>query len=484
MADALAREKNVDKNIVFEALEQALAQATKRQYKERIDARVALDRETGDYDTFRVWHIVTDEEFVDPDNQMMLREAHEFNPELEMGGVVEEPIPPVDFGRIGAQAAKQAILQRVRDAEREQQLQEFLSHNDSIVSGIVRRIERGDVVIESGKIEARITRDQLISKENMRVGDRVRAFISRIDRTARGPQIFLSRVSNEFLAKLFEFEVPEIEEKIIEIKAVARDPGLRAKIAVKSNDKRVDAQGTCIGMRGARVNAVTNELSGERVDVILWSDDPAQFVINALAPAVINRITVDEDKHAMDVVVDDENLAVAIGRGGQNVRLATELTGWKLNLMSEQESESKQQVDMQKMIENFMAKLDVDQEVAQILVEEGFSTLEEVAYVPLSELQSIESFDETTVQELRTRARNAVLTAEIAKEESLDKVDDSLRNLPGLNAELIPALAQNGVFTANDVADLATDELVEYTGLDNNTAKALIMEARKSWDAV
>jgi transcription termination/antitermination protein NusA len=483
LVDVLAREKSVPKEIVFQALENALAQATKRQHSDKIDARVAINRETGEYEAFRRWAIVTNDEFVEPDNQMMLHEAHEVNPALELGGFVEEPLQAPEFGRIGAQAAKQAILQRIRDAEREQMLEEFLARNDTLVSGTVRRLDRGNVIVEAGRIEGVIPRDQMIPKESLRPGDRVRAYLSKIDRTARGPQLILSRISPEFIKRLFELEVPEIEEGLIEMRAAARDPGMRAKVAVKSNDRRIDPQGTCIGMRGARVNAVTNELAGERVDVILFSDDPAQFVINALAPAQISRIMVDEDKHAMDVVVDEENLAIAIGRGGQNVRLASELTGWKLNLMSSEESEKKQQDEAQRVIAVFMDKLDVDEEVAQILVEEGFNTLEEIAYVPVADLQAIEGFDQETVEELRNRARNAVLTAEIAREESLDKVKDDLKSMEGIDATLLATLASKGVFSRDDLGDLATDELVEMTGLSNDAANALIMKAREHWFA-
>ncbi len=481
MVDALAREKNVPKEIVFQALENALAQATKRQHSDKIEARVVINRETGEYEAFRRWAVVTDDDFVEPDNQMMVREAVEIKEDSLLGDFIEEPLAAPEFGRIGAQAAKQAILQRIRDAEREQLLDEFLARNDSLVSGTVRRIDRGSIIVESGRIEGVIPRDQLIPKENLRPGDRVRAYLSKVDRTARGPQLILSRVSPEFIKRLFELEVPEIEEGLIEMKAAARDPGIRAKVAVKSNDRRVDAQGTCIGMRGARVNAVTNELAGERVDVILFSEDPAQFVINALAPAQISRIMVDEEKHAMDVVVDDENLAIAIGRGGQNVRLASELSGWKLNLMSSDDSEKKQQEESQKTMKVFIEKLDVDEEVAQILVEEGFTTLEEVAYVPVAELMSIEGFDEETVEELRNRARNAVLTAEIQREESLDKVTEDLKTLEGIDANLLGTLASKGIHTRDDLADLATDELVEMTGMGNDAASVLIMKAREHW---
>jgi N utilization substance protein A len=481
LVDVLAREKNVPKEIVFQALENALAQATKRQHSDKIDARVAINRDTGEYEAFRRWAVVTNDDFVEPDNQMMVHEAEEIKAGSQLGDFIEEPMQAPEFGRIGAQAAKQAILQRIRDAEREQMLDEFLARNDTLVSGTVRRIDRGSVIVEAGRIEGVIPRDQMIPKESLRPGDRVRAYLSKVDRTARGPQLLLSRISPEFIKRLFELEVPEIEEGLIEMRAAARDPGVRAKVAVKSNDRRIDPQGTCIGMRGARVNAVTNELAGERVDVILYSDDPAQFVINALAPAQISRIMVDEDKHAMDVVVDEENLAIAIGRGGQNVRLASELTGWKLNLMSSEESEQKQAEEAKRVMQVFIDKLDVDEEVAQILVEEGFNTLEEIAYVPVAELQSIEGFDAETVEELRNRARNAVLTAEIAREESLEKVTDDLKTLEGVDSALLALLASKGVYTRDDLADLATDELVEMTGVSEAQATALIVKAREHW---
>ena len=333
LVDALAREKNVPKEIVFQALEAALASATKKKYADNIDARVSIDRETGDYESFRRWTVVPDEEHEEPAHQIAITDAGARDPALELGDVVEEPLEPVEFGRIGAQAAKQVILQKIRDAEREQILNDFLERQDNLLTGTVKRIERGSAIVESGRIEGMIPRDQLIPKENLRVGDRVRAYVTKIEAQARGPQLLLSRIVPELLERLFELEVPEIEEGLIEIRAAARDPGIRAKIAVKSNDPRLDPQGTCIGMRGSRVTAVTNELAGERVDIVLYSDDPAKFVVNALSPAEISSIVVDEEKHAMDVVVDEENLAMAIGRSGQNVRLASELTGWEINLM-------------------------------------------------------------------------------------------------------------------------------------------------------
>src|SRR5512142_2334180 len=396
LVDALSREKNVPKDIVFTALESALASATKKRFADDVDCRVSIDRETGDYLSFRRWTVVPDEEHEEPARQLAITDAKAMDPPLDLGDVVEEPLEPVEFGRIGAQAAKQVILQKIRDAEREQILNDFLERQDNLLSGTVKRIERGNVIVESGRIEGVLTRDQLIPKEMLRVGDRVRAYVMKIDRTAKGPQLILSRVAPEFIMRLFELEVPEIEEGLIEIKAAARDPGIRAKIAVKSNDPRLDPQGTCIGMRGSRVTAVTNELAGERVDIVLWSDDPAKLVINALAPAEVQSIVVDEDKHSMDVVVDEENLAIAIGRSGQNVRLASELTGWTINLMTEEESKQKSEEETGSARALFMEKLDVDEEVADILIGEGFTSLEEVAYVPINEMLDIEAFDEET----------------------------------------------------------------------------------------
>jgi N utilization substance protein A len=389
----------------------------------------------------------------------------------------------VDFGRIGAQAAKQVILQKIRDAEREQLLNDFLDRKEFLVSGTVKRMERGSAIIEAGRIEALLPRDQMIPKENLRPGDRVRAWLMKVDRQARGPQLILSRTAPEFIMKLFELEVPEIEDGLLEIRAAARDSGMRAKIAVKSNDPRVDPIGTCVGMRGSRVTAVTNELSGERVDIIHWSADPAQFVIGALAPAEVQSILVDEEKHAMDVVVDEDNLAIAIGRGGQNVRLASELTGWTINLMTVEESQKRSESEHSVIRSLFIEKLDVDEEVANILIEEGFSTMEEVAYVPLAEMLEIEAFDEATVNELRDRARNVLLTEAIVDEEQMEKVADDMLALEGMDTPLAAKLAKNGITDRDSLADLATDELMEMTGIDTERATALITVARAHWFA-
>ncbi len=481
LVDALSREKNVPKDIVFTALEAALASATKKKYADDIEARVEIDRETGDYKSFRRWTVVPDEEHEEPARQIAITDAALQDPPLALGDMVEEPLEPVEFGRIGAQAAKQVILQKIRDAEREQILNDFLERQDNLLSGTVKRIERGNVVIESGRIEGVLTRDQLIPKEMLRVGDRVRAYVMKIDRTAKGPQLILSRVAPEFIMRLFELEVPEIEEGLIEIRAAARDPGIRAKIAVKSNDPRLDPQGTCIGMRGSRVTAVTNELAGERVDIVLWSDDPAKLVINALAPAEVQSIVVDEERHAMDVVVDEENLAIAIGRSGQNVRLASEMTTWELNLMSVEESQQKQESETGRLRGLFIGKLDVDEEVADILIGEGFTSLEEVAYVPLNEMLEIEAFDEGTVNELRSRARNALLTEAIVREESVGNVEEALLGLEGMDTGIASKLAAHGITTRDALADLAGDELTELTGMDPVKAQELIMKARAHW---
>lgn len=483
LVDALAREKNVDKEIVLGALESALASATKKRFTEESDVRVSIDRDTGEYLSFRCWQVMDDETFETPDLHIKLSEAQKLNPNIQLGEFIEEPLDSVDFGRIGAQAAKQVIFQKIRDAEREQLLSDFMERGEHLVSGTVKRVERGNAIIEFGKIEALLPRDQMIQKENMRVGDRVRAYLLRVDRSVRGPQIALSRITPEFLVKLFELEVPEIEEGLLEIVSAARDPGVRAKISVRSHDKRIDPIGTCVGMRGSRVQAVTNELAGERVDIVLWSDDPATCVVNALAPAEVTSIMVDEDSHSMDVVVEEENLAQAIGRNGQNVRLASELTGWTINIMTVNESDQKNEKEFSRVRDLFTEKLDVDAEVADILVQEGFNTLEEVAYVPLEEMLAIESLDEATVNELRSRARNVLLTAAIVTEEQVGHGIESLIKLDGMDETLARALSMNGVNTQEQLADLDVDELVKQTGIDKERANQLIMTARAPWFA-
>ncbi|MCZ2438957.1 MAG: transcription termination factor NusA [Burkholderiales bacterium] len=482
LVEAISREKTVEREVVFGAVEAALASATKKLHGGDVDIRVAVDRETGDYETFRRWLVVPDEAGLqNPEAEEMLSDAVDRIADIEVGDYIEEAIESVTIGRIGAQAAKQVILQKIRDAEREQLLNDFLSRGDKIFVGTVKRLDKGDLIIESGRVEGRLRRSEMIPKENLRSGDRVRAFILGVDPTQRGPQIMLSRSAPGFMVELFAQEVPEIEQGLLEIKSCARDPGSRAKIAVVSHDRRVDPIGTCVGVRGSRVNGVTTELAGERVDIVLWSDDPAQFVIGALAPANVQSIVVDEERHAMDVVVDEENLAIAIGRGGQNVRLASDLTGWRINIMTAEESQAKQASETESVRRIFMDKLDVDEEVADILIAEGFGSLEEVAYVPLQEMLEIEAFDEETVQELRTRAKDALLTMEIEQEEKVAQVSQDLRDLEGLTPELIAKLAAEGIHSRDDLADLAVDELVELTGVDEEQARALIMKAREHW---
>ncbi|MES2186970.1 MAG: transcription termination factor NusA [Pseudomonadota bacterium] len=484
LVEAISREKNVERDVVFGAVESALAQATKKLYPGDVDIRVAIDRDTGVYETFRRWHVVPDEAGLQlPDQEILLFEAREEMPDIELDEHIEEPVDSVPIGRIGAMAAKQVILQKIRDAEREMLLNDFMSRGEKIFTGTVKRMDKGDIIVEAGRVEGRLRRGEMIPKENLRNGDRVRAMIMEVDLTLRGAPIILSRSAPEFMIELFRNEVPEIEQGLLEIKSCARDPGSRAKIAVLSHDKRVDPIGTCVGVRGTRVNAVTNELAGERVDIVLWSEDPAQFVIGALAPANVSSIVVDEEKHAMDVVVDEENLAIAIGRGGQNVRLASDLTGWKINIMDAAESAQKQASETESSRALFMEKLDVDEEIADILINEGFTSLEEVAYVPIQEMLEIESFDEDTVNELRSRAKDALLTMEIAREESADGVSQDLRDLEGLDAEQIAKLTAAGINTRDDLADLAIDELTDITGQSADEAKALILKAREHWFA-
>jgi N utilization substance protein A len=482
LVEAISREKNVERDVVLGAVEAALAQATKKLYEGEVDIRVSVDRDSGNYETFRRWLVVPDDAGLqNPDAEEMLMDAQDRVPGIQVGEYIEEPVESVPIGRIGAMAAKQVILQKIRDAEREMLLNDFMSRGEKIFTGTVKRMDKGDLIVESGRVEGRLRRSEMIPKENLRTGDRVRAMIMEVDLTLRGAPIILSRSAPEFMIELFRHEVPEIEQGLLEIKSCARDPGSRAKIAVLSHDRRVDPIGTCVGVRGTRVNAVTNELAGERVDIVLWSEDPAQFVIGALAPANVQSIVVDEEKHAMDVVVDEENLAIAIGRGGQNVRLASDLTGWKINIMDAAESAQKHANETEAARRLFMEKLDVDQEIADILIEEGFTSLEEVAYVPLQEMLEIESFDEETVNELRARAKDVLLTMEIAREDSVESVSQDLRDLEGMTPELIAKLADGGVHTRDELADLAIDELTELTGQSEKEAKALIMKAREHW---
>ena len=488
LAEALASEKNVEAEVVFQALEFALSTAAKKKAdREHMDVRVEIDRDTGEYHTYRRWLIVADEDYTYPDLEKTIEEIQEEIPgtDIQIGDYYEETLPNEGFGRQAAQTAKQIILQRIRDAEREQNLNEFLAVKEDIVSGTVKRVDRHGIIVEvvAGKLDALIPREEMIPRENFRSGDRIRALFLRVDEignTGR-KQVILSRTSGDFLAKLYANEVPEIADGLLEIREVARDPGQRAKVAVKANDQRIDPQGTCIGVRGSRVNAVSNELSGERIDIVLWSPEPAQFVMNALSPAEVSRIVIDEDKHAVDVIVDENQLALAIGRGGQNVRLASILTGWQLNIMTVEEADERNAAEDAVIRNLFTTHLNIDDETADILVEEGFATLEEVAYVPAAELLSIDGFDEEIVETLRNRARDAILTITIAAEEKLGEVSEDMRNLDGVDSDMLRKLAEAGVTQRDDLAELSVDELVEITGVDEEEAKKVILAAREHW---
>ncbi len=485
VVEAVSNEKGVDKDIIFQAIELALATATKKRYEEEeADIRVAIDRKTGEYEAFRRWAVVGNDVVPALGTDLTLEEAHEIDPELKVGDIHEEKVESVAFGRIGAQAAKQIIVQKVREAERAKIVDSYREKVGELVNGTVKKVTRDAVIVDLGSnAEAVLPRDQLIGREMFRVGDRVRALLKEIRVENRGPQLVLSRSCPEMLIELFRIEVPEIAEEVIEIKAAARDPGLRAKIAVKTNDGRIDPVGACVGMRGARVQAVSNELGGERIDIVLWHDNPAQLVINAMAPAEVASIVVDEDSHTMDVAVSSENLAMAIGRGGQNVRLAAELTGWELNVMSEEEAGQQQEQEFGKFVQYFVRHLDVDEELAGVLVGEGFTTLEEVAYVPLEEMLSIEDFDEDLVTELRSRAKNVLINQALATEEKLDGVEpaDDLLTMEGMDRHLAFVLASRGVITMEDLAEQSIDDLLDIEGMDEEKAGRLIMTARAPW---
>ncbi|WP_346837315.1 transcription termination factor NusA [Microbulbifer sp. SAOS-129_SWC] len=486
VAEAVSNEKGVDQDIIFQAIEAALATATKKRYDEDSTIQVIIDRRSGDYETFRSWEVVDDDTLAELGTQFTLEEAHEKDPELSAGDVYREQVENVEFGRIAAQTAKQVIVQKVREAERAKVVDEYRDRVGDLVSGTVKKVTRDFIAVDLGNnAEARLPRDQLVGREIFRLGDRVRAILLEIQPEARGPQLMLSRSCPEMLIELFRIEVPEISEEVIEIKGAARDPGLRAKIAVTTNDGRIDPVGACVGMRGARVQAVSNELSGERVDIVLWDDNPAQFVINAMAPAEIESIVVDEDAGSMDVAVAEENLAMAIGRSGQNVRLASELTQWQINVMSIDEWQSKQEAESGSIMETFMARLDIDEDVAGVLVEEGFTTLEEVAYVPIEEMLDIEGFDEEIAEELRARAKDALLTQALASEEQLDASEpqEDLLNMEGMDRHLAYLLASRGVATMEDLAEQAVDDLLDIEGVDQERAAALIMKAREPWFA-
>lgn len=484
VVESVSNEKAVPAEDIFQALEIALATATRKNYEDEVDLHVVIDRQTGDYETFRRWTVVTDEELDDP--------AHQYTPDMlppqyadkQVGDVIEEQVESIEFGRIAAQAAKQVIVQKVREAERAQMVEAYRSKMGQIISGTVKRVTRDNVVVDLGNnAEALLVREETIPRETFRVGTRIRALLKEIRVDNRGPQLILSRIAPEMMMELFSIEVPEISEGLIEIMAAARDPGSRAKIAVRSKDKRIDPQGACIGMRGSRVQAVTGEFGGERVDIVLWDENTAQFVINAMAPAEVVAIIVDEDAHSMDIAVAEDNLAMAIGRGGQNVRLASQLTGWTLNVMSEADIQARQQQETGDILRLFMDELDVDEELAQVLVDEGFSSLDEVAYVPMEEMLEIEGFDEDIVQALRTRAKDRLLSRAIATEEKLADVQpaDDLLELEGITKELAVELAVRGVLNREDLAEQSIDDLLEIAGMDQETAGKLIMAARAHW---
>ena len=486
VVDAVSAEKGVEKDIIFEAIEAALASATRRRHGEDIEVRVAIDRESGEYDTFRRWLVFEDEstELEFPDRELRMIDAVDVDEQAEPGGFVEVPMDSVEFGRIAAQTAKQVIVQKVREAEREQVVEEFQGREGELLSGLVKRVDRNGVYIDlGGNAEGFVAREQMVPREPVRPQDRIKALLIEVRSEPRGPQLFMTRTSPQFLVELFKIEVPEVGQGLIDILGSARDPGLRAKIAVRSNDSRIDAVGACVGMRGSRVQAVSNELAGERVDIILWDDNSAQFVINAMSPAEVVSIVVDEDAHSMDIAVEEDKLSQAIGRGGQNIRLASELSGWELNVMTAADAEQKSESEMKELIELFSKHLDVDEEVGLILVQEGFSTIEEVAYVPASELVEIEEFDEDIVDELRNRARDVLLTQAIVTEEKIDETEpaEDLLSLEGMDKGLAFILASKGVITREDLAELATDDLLELNEMDADEAGALIMKARAHW---
>ena len=487
VVDAVSNEKGVDKNVIFEALEAALASATRKKHGGEIDARVSINRQTGEYETFRRWVVQPDDAVLEsPDREIRLMDAVDVKPEIQVGEFIEEPIESVAFGRIAAQTAKQVIVQKVREAERAQVVEAYQGRVGELVTGLVKRVERGNVYIDLGNnAESFIPREDMIPREAVRTGDRIRGYLKEVRAEARGPQLFVSRTTPAFLIELFKLEVPEVGQGLIEIKGAARDPGSRAKVAVKSNDSRIDPVGACVGMRGSRVQAVSNELSGERVDIVPWDENPAQFVINAMSPAEVQSITMDEEAKSMDIAVAEDNLSKAIGRGGQNVRLASQLSGWELNVMSEAQASQKTEAEAQTLQKLFMEQLDVDAVVAAILVQEGFSSIEEIAYVPTTELLSIEEFDEATVEELRGRARDVLLTQAIASEEQIgdNEPAEDLLNMEGMDKALAYQFANRGIVTMEDLAEQSVEEIKDIEGLDEAKAAQLIMTARAPWFA-
>ena len=485
VADAVSNEKGVSREVIFEAIESALAAATKKlNDRDEIDCRVAVDRETGEYQSFRVWTVVEDEEYLEESSQFTVEQAQEKTKGLGVGDTFEEKIDNVEFGRIAAQTAKQVIVQKVREAEREIIIGDYKDRIGELVAGTVKKVSRETIIVDLGSnAEALLSRDQMIPRETFRMGDRMRALLIDVRSEQRGPQLFLSRTSPDMLIELFKIEVPEISEEIIEIKAAARDPGSRAKIVVSTNDGRIDPVGACVGMRGSRVQVVSNELANERIDIILWDDNPAQLVINSMSPAEVASIIVDEDSNTMDIAVEEDNLAQAIGRNGQNVRLSSELTGWIINVMSEEDAADKQQQEASSFIDMFVEKLDVDEESAEVLVQEGFTSLEEIAYVPLDEILAIDGFDEEIANELRNRAKDALLTLAIASEEDLTSANiaDDLLNMEGMDGKLALELSKKEILNMEELAEQSIDELIDIEGMDEERAGKLIMTARAPW---
>ncbi len=488
VVDTVSNEKGIEREILFEAIEAALASATRKIYQQDIEVRIDIDRNTGDYQSFRRWEVVEPGEdgLEEPLHQISLEAAQIDQPELELGDFIEEPIDSVEFGRIAAQTAKQVIVQKVREAERSKVIDAYTDREGTLVMGQVKRVERGNVYVDLGdNAEGFIPREDMIPRESVRPGDRIRGYLHSITSEPRGPQLFISRTSPEFLIELFKLEVPEVGQDLIEILSAARDPGMRAKIAVKSNDPRLDPVGACVGMRGSRVQSVSNELAGERVDIILWDDNPAQFAVNAMSPAEVTSIVVDEESGSMDIAVPEEKLSQAIGRGGQNIKLASQLTGWTLTVMDEAAAEEKSEGESRQLVENFMTQLDVDEEVAIILVQENLSTIDEIAYIPESELNEIEEFDEEMVKELRGRARDALLTMAIANEETAaaGEPQEDLLSMEYMDDELAHRLSRSGICTMEDLAEQSTDELEDAVGIDADLAAKLIMKAREPWFA-
>ncbi|AXQ49779.1 transcription termination factor NusA [Pseudomonas vlassakiae] len=484
VVESVSNEKGVPPGVIFEALEVALATATKKRFEDEVDLRVEINRHTGSYETFRRWTVVDENDLDDPAIETWLDKIKDTHPEAKVGDVIEEKIESIEFGRIAAQTAKQVIVQKVREAERAQVVDAYRERVNEIISGTVKKVTRDNVIVDLGNnAEALLAREDIIPRETFRVGVRLRALLKEIRTENRGPQLILSRTAPQMLIELFRIEVPEIAEGLIEVMAASRDPGSRAKIAVRSKDKRIDPQGACIGMRGSRVQAVSGELGGERVDIVLWDENPAQFVINAMSPAEVAAIIVDEDAHAMDIAVAEDNLAQAIGRGGQNVRLASQLTGWTLNVMTEKDIQAKQQAETGDILRNFIEELEVDEELAQVLVDEGFTSLEEIAYVPLEEMLNIDGFDEEIVNELRARAKDRLLTKAIATEEKLADAhpSDDLLSLEGMDKDLAAELAVRGVVNREDLAEQSIDDLLDIDGIDEERAGKLIMAARAHW---